>query len=463
MKRIISRRSFLKAAGFGVGAAALAACSAPASPAPASQSASGAAAAATVAPAAASGKAVELRVAWWGSQDRHDRTIKVINLYMKQNPNVKITYEFAGFNDYLTKMTTYAAADGLPDVLQQDYAWIAEWAGRGLIIPLDDYAKSGALNFADVGEEYLSGGRVNSKLVAINLGANSQTFALNTALFQKAGVELPADTWTWDDHEKIATTLKDKLGIWAQGAGLWNEQLWKSLYLSLGSWAYANDGTQLGYTDDKPFIDYLKRLVRYQKAGLIPSLAEDLSTYDGKGLEALPMALGKAVSESFWSNQIVATWKAMGGEDKANVKLVPLPRLAGGKSSNYIKPSQFFSVSKSSKTPDEAAKFIDFFTNNIEANAVLFAERGVPISSKVRESMQPKLGKAQKEMFDFVQRMGKLAEPIRPPDPKGASDIIKNVYRPLVIEPVMYEKTTPEEAAAVLRKEANTILAKNKA
>ena len=73
-----------------------------------------------------------MRIAWWGSQDRHDRTIKVIELYQKKNPNVKIAYEFASFNDHLTKMTTQAAGNSLPDIMQQDYAWIAEWAGRGL-------------------------------------------------------------------------------------------------------------------------------------------------------------------------------------------------------------------------------------------------------------------------------------------------------------------------------------------
>ena len=52
---------------------------------------------------------VELRVAWWGSQDRHNRTIKAIELFQKKYPNIKVTYEFVGWNDYWTKMTTQAA------------------------------------------------------------------------------------------------------------------------------------------------------------------------------------------------------------------------------------------------------------------------------------------------------------------------------------------------------------------
>ncbi len=33
-----------------------------------------------------------------------------------------------------------------------------------------------------------------------------------------------------------------------------------------------------------------------------------------------------------------------------------------------MKPSQYFSITATSKYPREAASFIDFFTNNIEAN-----------------------------------------------------------------------------------------------
>ncbi len=69
---------------------------------------------------------VDLKVAWWGSQVRHEATIKVIELYQKLHPNVSISYEFAGFDDYWTKVTTMAAGGQLPDVMQQDYSRITE-------------------------------------------------------------------------------------------------------------------------------------------------------------------------------------------------------------------------------------------------------------------------------------------------------------------------------------------------
>ncbi|MCI0560096.1 MAG: hypothetical protein MN733_16525, partial [Nitrososphaera sp.] len=133
-----------------------------------------------------------------------------------------------------------------------------------------------------------------------------------------------------------------------------------------------------------------------------------------------------------------------------------------GKSSNYLKPAMFFSIMAHSKHPKEAAMFIDFFTNSIEVNEILLAERGVPVSSKVREGLKPKLGKAQLEMFDYLARVSQDVQPIRPPDPPGSSDLYTNVYLPQVIDPVRYGQLESNQAAALLRQEANAILAKNK-
>ncbi len=63
---------------------------------------------------------IGLRIMWWGSKSRHDRTIKVLEMYQEKNPGVKFTYEFAGFTEYYTRLATQAAGDNLPDIIQQD-------------------------------------------------------------------------------------------------------------------------------------------------------------------------------------------------------------------------------------------------------------------------------------------------------------------------------------------------------
>jgi len=159
---------------------------------------------------------VELRIAWWGSQDRHNRTIKAIELFQKKHPYIKVSYEFAGWSDHWTKMTTQAAGRNLPDVMQQDYAYIAEWSSRGLLAPLDDHVRNGTIDTRNVSEALLKGGMVGGKLVAINLGSNSQCWVIDLDAFKNAGLEPPAPTWTWSEFEKTALALREKLGIWSR-------------------------------------------------------------------------------------------------------------------------------------------------------------------------------------------------------------------------------------------------------
>ena len=60
---------------------------------------------------AAEGEPVTLRMAWWGSQTRHDRTIAVIELYEKLHPNVDIEYEPMDFDGYFNKLATLVASN----------------------------------------------------------------------------------------------------------------------------------------------------------------------------------------------------------------------------------------------------------------------------------------------------------------------------------------------------------------
>lgn len=412
------------------------------------------------APTEASAEPVELRITWWGSQARHDATIKVIELFEREHPNIKINYEYCGWGDYWTKLTTQASGGDLPDIMQQDYAYITEWTSRGLLVPLDDYVSSGVIDLSDASEGMTGGGLVDGKLMGVTLGATTQAWVIDVDAFEQAGVEIPAFDWTWDDFSTVATQLHEKLGIWGMGTGMWNEQLWGSLYLSADGWRYNSDGTAIGYTDDQPFIDYLKMCVSLQESGALLPRAEEVATYENKGVETRPIVAGKAAMDYISSNQIVAVWDAA-GEDR-NLKLVPLPRLVGGKSANYIKPSMFWSITSQSKHPKEAAEFIGFFTNSIEANKIMAAERGVPISSKVQDALKPDLGKSQLEMFNYTAEVAKDAQPIPPADPPGHSDLIKNVYMPQVMDPVAYGQLSPEDAAALLREQANEILSANK-
>jgi multiple sugar transport system substrate-binding protein len=431
----------------------------PAAPQPTTGAAPGAAAQPTAAPAAAAtqGK-VELRFAWWGSQDRHNRTIKAIELFQQMHPNITFTYEFAGFTDYFTKMATYATGGNLPDLMQQDYATIDQWTANGLLLPLDDYVSDRTINLTDVPKSSIDGGRINGKLIALNLGNNSQSMMLDVDAFQKAGIPLPPQNWTWDDFAKIALDIHTKLGIDGGGANLSDIQMWKSLYLGYGQWGFSTDGKSLGYTDDQKFVEYLKMLMRLQDAGAITSQQDEIASYRASNVEALPIVTGKAAMQYLWSNQLVAAWTAAGDNRHFKLNMLPRPK-DGTQAENYPKPSQFISITKDSKHPKEAAMFIDFLTNDVEANKILLGERGVPISPKIAEAITPLLTPAQVETQNYLGIVSAQAAPLPPPDPAVQTNLANNVYLPQLVDPVLLKQTPPEAAVAQFRKDATTLLA----
>jgi len=399
-----------------------------------------------------------LRITWWGSQDRHDRTIEVIEMYEAENPDIDIEYEFAGFGDYWTRVSTQAAGDELACIMQQDYRYLTEWQSRDLIVSLDPYIESGVIDTSNIPESALASGRVDGELYGFNLGNNSQTIIIDVDLFEQAGIELPAWDWTWADFEEIALQLHEELDIWAIGPTLPEIALWASLYLGYGENVYNETGTALGYEDDQPLIDYFNMIIRLQEAGAIPSQAEAAEFID-VGPEGTPIVSELAAMDYRWSNQVVAVASAA-GEDR-NFILWTLPRPVDGQSQNFLKPSMFFSITSECEYPEEAAAFIDYFVNDLEANEVLFAERGVPVSTEVRGHLEAMLEPIQAEMFSFLASVSEDASPIQPPDPPGAADLRDNVYTPLFVEPVLFGVITPEEGAAVLRQEAERILSEN--
>ncbi len=158
--------------------------------------------------------ATELQINWWGSQNRHDRTIQVIEMYMAENPGVNIVYEFSDFTNYWPLVNTKAAGEQLPCVMQQDYAYLAEWSSRGLLVPLDSYYESGAIDVSAIPESFLVGGMVGDETYGISLGTNSQSIIIDVGRFEEAGLELPSPTGRGLSSKKLRQRCTR---IWTSG------------------------------------------------------------------------------------------------------------------------------------------------------------------------------------------------------------------------------------------------------
>jgi multiple sugar transport system substrate-binding protein len=399
---------------------------------------------------AAESKPVTLRFSWWGSQPRHDYTLKVIDMYQKQHPNVKIEPEYAAFDDYWKKLAPQAAAGELPDIIQMDISYISQYGGRNQLADLTPFVNNKLINTADISPNFISGGKLGDKLYGFSTGVNALNVQYDPALLKKIGLDKIPDNWTWDDYKSYAQKA-GQAGLYFD-EGLRPEVFFSYYLRQNGKTLYSADGTQLGYDDDKMFVDYFGMTTGSVKAKGSPT--PDV-TAQIKGVEDDLVVKSKAISNWQWSNQYAGLQKTAGRP----LEIAPLPGPNANKGL-YLKPSMYLSISQNSKNKDEAAKFIDFFINDIEANKLILGDRGVPGSSKVKEALKPMLSPELQKVFDFVAWAEKNSSAMDPIDPVGAGEVgaIFKTYD----EMMKFGKITPEEAAKKFRAEANAVLAKNK-
>ena len=395
---------------------------------------------------------VTLRIAWWGSQDRHDRTLAVIELFEQKYPHIRIEAEFAGWGDYWDRIATQAAGRNLPDIFQQDMQYIALYASRGMLADLTRYVESGALDTTHIADSELSGGRIDGKLYGINLGSNALVGLYDPELFARAGAAPPGPEWTWDDYVSIAEAVHSRLGIYFAG-GLPGGNLFHAFQHVLrqrGLSLYSADGRSLGYSDDRFLADLLALERDLVNRGILapPAVRDEVTS-----IEDDLLVTGKAATAWHWSNAIVA----MGAAAGRPLGLITPPKAANQvKEGLYIKPSMFFSVAETSPHKDEAILFLNFFINDVEANKILFAERGVPISSRVRSALEPMLTHAQAQMFAYLDLVTRHSSPIDPPEPPGHAEVLAILED--VQSMVLHGELPPEQAARQFRTDATRAL-----
>lgn len=399
---------------------------------------------------------IELRITWWGNSLRHELTEQAIALFMEQNPGVTIESEYTSWSRYWDRMATQVAANDVPDVLAMDLQYLRQYVEKGQLLDLTPYMNDG-LDLTNVNPNFYTGGMLDGKLYGVNLGNNSLVQLFDAEVLAELGIEPLAPGYTWDEYvdflralravlpeDKYPATMPPCFGF----SALLQHRL-RQLDLPM----YTEDGKALGF-DDASVVEWAFSYVKLlQDEGL--TLPIDLRLETNTSFETHPIVYGMSVIDEAQSNGIVTITNAANKGFGTNILPMAEDQVRNGQ---YIKPSHFFSVSANTKHPDMAVKFIDFITNSVECNEVLMAERGVPISSVVREALATQINDWTRSSWDYIDLAAEYASQIDPPDPAGHSEVVALLTT--LEQEVLFDQITPEEAASRFMKEAEEIIAK---
>lgn len=402
----------------------------------------------------ANGKPVAVRVMWWGSQARHDSTIKMIAMFMEKNPDVMIEYEYGGFDTYWDKITSMMAAGNAPDVFQNSVAYILGHAQSDQLIPLDPYIESSDINLSDWDDVFKQLGVIDGKTYGLALGNAAYSLLYDPVLFQEAGLEAPGIDWTWDNYLTALQTIKEKTGKY--GDTCFPASMIEGYFMYLRQNGYpglfneSRDG--LAYEGTDLWVELFTMQKEMIEKGYVTPYDQTLDSMTS--IELSGVATGTSgLLGIINSNQAVAIATAK----NAPVGITSYPHAPGEKQAgNFIGPTMFFSVPKSTQQPKAAARFMNFMLNDIEANKIAMMEKGVPASASVREALEPLLPETSAMASQYVGEVAKFAVPFDNIYPTCYSQVL-DLYKKLV-EDMMFDRISIEEAGVKFNTEVKALL-----
>ncbi len=400
---------------------------------------------------------VVIKMTWWGGQTRHDQTQAVCDLYTSQHPNVTFELSPSGWDGYFDKLSTQTASGSMPDIVQMDYLYLTTYAKNDSLTNLQEFIDNGTIDVSNIDANLLQTGSVDGKMAALVLSTSLLNVGYNPDVLAEAGVAEPTSEWTWNDFVTMCETVYNTTGKYGVSMdSVADTNIFHYWVRQHGGKLFSDDNKSLGYEDDQIFIDFVNMWNGLMSKEAMPD-PDEYAQIATLGQEAGPVVTGDAAAIFEWNNYAS---KVSSVNDKIKMITPPLPDSSDAKGL-WMKPGMFFAVANTSNVKQEAAEFINWFVNSEEANDILMAERGTPVSSAVRQHLIDggNMGAQQVAMFEGITSAVQLCGETPAPDPAGISEVNEAFER--AANSVYYGQTTVEKAAESFRKEANIILARN--
>jgi oligogalacturonide transport system substrate-binding protein len=399
-----------------------------------------------------------LRFCWWGGDSRHKPTLDAIKLFESANPGVSIKSEYMGWDGYTERLTTQISGSNEPDVMQINWAWIATMYSKKGDGFYDMFKAKKYLKLDEFGDS-LNTGIINGKLNALPISYTARVYLWQKSVLDKAGVAMPA---TWDDLFADGRVFETKLGkdSYPIDGNLYDVILMAHAYIM--------------QKYNKQWIDPKTSKVALNRAEALDFIAFYKKISATHSVIPLQMRLSIAGPEAATERQqewITGKWAGNYTWDSSFVtRMSPVPKtvswdvgpfisLKGAKNSGFFgRPSMMFAISKNSKKPELASRFINFMLTDPVAIKILGDSRGIPMS-KIGYETLVKEGRLRPIDKKAVEQIRKTK--IDLPSPFFEHARIQQLVRE-IFEQVSLGKISDDKAAERLTSETDKILDKIK-
>jgi multiple sugar transport system substrate-binding protein len=388
----------------------------------------------------ADGKAT-IEMSWWGDDKRAALFAEVIDQFEAANPNITVKQTPVGApDDLFNRLATDFGGGGqtAPDVFALGGAKPQEYGSVGALLDLSTVADTVQVDkYPDFST---TSATVDGKLYGLPTGGNATAAFVNVDLFKAAGVDIPDESWSWDDLIAAANAIGAKGLTTASGAPVYGLDL--RIQDIIGTYAaqvsefgiYDFDGKLNVDADD--IAGLYEKEVELQKGGGLPDPSVITAGW------ALPpdqqlYTLGQAAITFGYSN-LVGTYGAAGET------LILPPPTDSDTSGVALLPSAYWAINANTKHPEAAAKLVDWFLNEPSAAELIKDTRGVPFNPDTLAVVTPLLDGPGQEAAAYVQTVLDSGT-VAPPQPNGGANM--NKYSQDAEAEVLFGRQTPAEAA----------------
>ncbi len=168
----------------------------------------------------------------------------IVDAFEKANPNITVKVTTSDYANYFTKLQTDLAAGTQADVFDVDSGSYAGFQADGVLAPLS------GIDSSKYRTSVLDTYKTDGKQYGLPTSFSNVVLFYNKALFDKAGVKYPTDSWTWADEQAAAKKLTDKsAGVWGDYQPITYNEFYKALEQTGGSFL-SDNGKKSAFNDD---------------------------------------------------------------------------------------------------------------------------------------------------------------------------------------------------------------------
>lgn len=296
---------------------------------------------------------------------------KAAKEFERTHPGATVDVQLTPNGTYWTKLQTACTGGAAPDVFWMNGPRFGLYAAAGQLLPLETEGQDAVLKPGDFPPELLR--LYNWEGTQYGVPKDFDTVALwfNKEIFDRAKVDYPDDSWTWQDLINNAQRLTDpKRGIHGMAAPEWNQENYYNSIPQAGGYILSKDGKHSGY-DDPRTIEGLQLWVdmihRYKAS---PTLQQMTDTEATQMFQSGRIAMIQECSykaPTFW-------------EDKEFREKVDVAPLAKGKRRATVLHGLGNVVYAGTKYPELAREFVRFMGS--EEASLIQAKYGTAIPAR---------------------------------------------------------------------------------